>query len=96
MPRRANRSTLLAVLRPVVFKRIGYGLALWLDMLLGQALHDGLGEQLMRRQPCMVVTHLVRIEGVRGSNPLSSTKKQQVKGGFSESREPALDRLTVV
>jgi hypothetical protein len=46
-------------------------------LALSPVRHPSCGEidQGLWRRP---VAHLVRIEGVRGSNPLSSTKKQQV------------------
>jgi hypothetical protein len=42
------------------------------------------------------VAHLVRIEGVRGSNPLSSTTFFQLNGHTGTMEPPPLDRLSAI
>src|SRR4051794_29538847 len=46
--------------------------------------------------PSLAAIRVVRIEGVRGSNPLSSTAKPQMRGPLPRSGSGPLDRLSAV
>jgi hypothetical protein len=73
----------------------------WPRILLAQQMHaedHHEGRRLHKPTPVGTKWHTMapaHNPEVLGSNPSPATKKSQVKGRFSQDREPALDRLTL-